>query len=66
MTEPSDAIGFEGLTEADSEADRIEQATPVYDDTEDTLPAEVPLESDPADTVDQYRVVPEDEDYPRG
>ncbi|WP_226437787.1 hypothetical protein [Rhodococcus yananensis] len=64
MTDSSDAIGFEAVSDEDSEADRIEQATPVYPEPEDSLPVEVPLESDPADTVDQYREVPQDDDYP--
>lgn len=66
MTESSNTIGFEAVTDEDSEADRIEQATPVYPEAEDELPREVPLESDPADTIDQFREVPQDDDYPHG
>ncbi|MEE2034523.1 hypothetical protein [Rhodococcus chondri] len=70
MTESSDAvrsnaIEFDSAADTDSEADRIEQSIPVYDDPADVIPPELPLESDPADTVDQYREVPGDEDYPR-
>ncbi|WP_068163389.1 hypothetical protein [Rhodococcus phenolicus] len=54
---------FAGLPEAD----RIEQATDVYDDDADdeVVPEEVPLEVDPGDAVEQALTVPEDEDYPR-
>ncbi|WP_455900514.1 hypothetical protein [Rhodococcus gordoniae] len=63
MTE-SNALGIEIQSDNDSEADRLEQATPVYDDPADDLPSDVPLEADPADTYDQNREVPADDDYP--
>lgn len=64
MTESSDALGFDDPTATDSEIDRVDGITPAYADAEDTIPTEVPLEADVADTVDQYREVPADEEYP--
>ena len=63
MTE-SNALGIEIQSDNDSEADRLEQAIPVYDDPADDLPSDVPLEADAADTYEQYREVPADDDYP--
>lgn len=63
MTE-SNALDIEIQSDHDSEADRLEQALPAYDDPADGLPTEVPLEADPADACEQYREVPADDDYP--
>ncbi|MCZ1071728.1 hypothetical protein [Rhodococcus sp. A5(2022)] len=61
MTESSEATEFTELPEAD----RIEQEMPAEDEPADDEVTSVPLEVEPADALEQSRVVPGDEDYPR-
>lgn len=61
MTESSETTEFTELPEAD----RIEQEMPAGDEPADDEVTSVPLEVEPADALEQSRVVPGDEDYPR-
>lgn len=49
------------------EADAVEQSRRAEDlpEEDEVVPAEVPLDADPADVSEQYRTVPVDEDYDR-
>ena len=48
------------------EADRLEQEIAVDDDNSDEVEEVSSLEVNEADAAEQSRVVPVDEDYPRG
>jgi hypothetical protein len=61
VTESSETTEYTELPEAD----RIEQEMPAEDEPADDEVTSVPLEVEPADVLEQSRVVPGDEDYPR-
>ncbi|MBD8507146.1 hypothetical protein HT102_11660 [Hoyosella sp. G463] len=57
----SSSYGFDA-----SEADRIEQATPVRPEDEDTTDTgSRTMEANEADLAEQLQEVPDDDDYPR-
>jgi hypothetical protein len=52
-------------TEESTEADRLEQETPLLADSDEPVtPPEPPLEADEGDVLEQAMQVPDDEDYP--